>query len=149
MKNQILCVLVLTLFRVTFSIAAEAPRVTDAPPVTPAREIDFTQVLKGPTGEDLTNCVKVDPVSKECMQKEPVTLGDASTIALEAMTDEDRNIDGKVKLDRDILARKVYKNAHAVLSPDDVALIKQRIGKVFGPTQVGAAWPLLDPTLNK
>jgi hypothetical protein len=35
------------------------------------------------------------------------------------------------------------------LSPEDIASIKQRTGKVYCPAQVGAAWPLLDPTLNE
>ncbi len=111
------------------------------------REIDFTQVLKGPNGDNLTNCLKVDSTTKECTQKEDVTLGDAATIALEASLEEDRNADGKVKFERDQLARKIYKNAHAVLPPEDIATIKQRIGKAFGSAQVGATWPLLDPTL--
>ncbi len=127
---------ILVCFVTSASLAADA-----------AREIDFTQVLKGPNGDDITNCLKVDSVSKECTQKEAVTLGDAATIALEATIEEDRNADGKVKFERDQLARKIYKNAHAVLPPEDIATIKQRIGKVFGPAQVGATWPLLDPTL--
>ena len=128
------------------AFAAEAPRVTEPPPAPVVRGIDFTQVLKGPTGDDLTNCIEADAAGK-CLKKESVTLGDAATVALEATIDEDRNIDPKIKFERDQLARKIYKNAHAALSPEDVATIKQRIGKVFGPTQVGAAWPLLDPTL--
>ena len=50
---------------------------------------------------------------------------------------------------RDELARKIYKNAHAALSPDEVSTIKDRIGKVMGAPIVGASWPLLDPTLRK
>lgn len=114
------------------AIAADAPH-----------EIDFTQVLKSLTDDDLTN------VGPDGNTKVPLTLGGAAAIALEQMTDDDRNIDPKVKFDRDQLARKVYKNAHAVLSPDDIATIKQRIGKVYGPSVIGAAWPILDPTLAK
>lgn len=130
-----------TLFLVSLSASAFA---ADAP-----REIDFTQVLKGPTGEDLTNCARFDDAGKVCVKQEAVTLGDASAVALEAMTDKDRSIDPKIKFDRDLLARKVYKNAHAVLTVDEIKMVKDRIGDVYGPAQVGAAWPLLDPTLGK
>jgi hypothetical protein len=122
----------------TGAFAAEAPRT-----------IDFTQTLKGPTGDDITNCLKLYEVTKACTQKESVTLGDIASVALETLLDEDRGVDGKVKFERDVLARKIYKNARAELSPDDIATIKQRIGKAFGPLQIGATWPLLDPTLSK
>jgi hypothetical protein len=113
------------------------------PSAAMAADIDFTQILKGPNGDTLMQ------VGKDGKTPEPATLGDTAGVALEAVTDEDRNVDGKVKFDRDMLARKIYGNAHAALSAEEIALIKQRIGKVYGPAQVGAAWPLLDPTLSK
>jgi hypothetical protein len=112
-----------------FAHAADAPR-----------EIDFTQVLRGPTGETLM-------ARGDDGKLDPVTLGDVAAVALD--TDDDRNVDPKVKFERDQLARKIYKNAHAILSPEDIATIKARIGKIYGPAQIGATWPLLDPTLNK
>ena len=127
-------------------VAGSAAYAADTPP----REIDFTQTLQGPTGENLTNCTKFedDDSKKKCLQTEKVTLGDIASVALETMMVKDQSIDPKVKFDRDILARKIYKNAHATLSVDEIKTIKDRIGEVYGPGQIGATWPLLDPTLT-
>lgn len=102
--------------------------------------VDFTQVLIGATGEP----IKMDPAKPDT-----VTLGDVAMIGLESSLDEDRNLDPKKKWDRDDLARFVYKNKAAILSPEDTALIKERIGKALSPGIVGAAWPLLDSTLKR
>lgn len=118
---------------VTFALPAFA--------ADPPREIDFTQSLTGANGVIITQ-------QTQDGKSEPMTLGDAALISLLTLIDEDRNLDAKKKFERDRLARRIYKNQHAVLSPEDQALIKERIGKVYGPAQVGAAWPLLDPTLQ-
>jgi hypothetical protein len=76
------------------------------------------------------------------------SLGDLALVALLAQTEEDKNLDPRKKYERDQLARKIFKNADAILSPEEIALIKERIGKVYGPGPIGAAWPLLDPTLR-
>jgi hypothetical protein len=105
-------------------------------------EMDFTQVLNGPNNEPL-------PLTTLEGKTTQMTLGDAAAMALEASLDEDRNAAGTAKFERDQLARKVYKNAHVVLSPDDLHTIKDRIGKAWGAAVVGAAWPIVDPTLKK
>lgn len=102
--------------------------------------VDFTQVLIGPNGEP----IKPDPAKPDVL-----TLGEAAFFGLEATLDEDRNLDPKKKWDRDDLARYVYKNPAAVLSPEDTALIKERIGKAWAPGVVGAAWPFFDQTLKR
>ena len=110
------------------------------------REIDFTQRLVGLTGEELKQCVKPDHKDPaKCAELGPITLGDAALYAL--LSDDERGLDPRKKWERERLARKVWKNAHAVLSPADAALIQDRIGRVYPATTIGAAWPLLDPTL--
>ncbi len=52
------------------------------------------------------------------------------------------------KFGYDALARKIHQNSHVVLSAEDIATIKERIGKAFGAPQIGATWPLLDPSIN-
>lgn len=137
---RVFALLVVSAFTVAAAMAGDA-----------VREIDFTQVPTGATGEPFMqggkDCKIGQQPGKDCTQI-PQTLGDMTLLALEATTDEDRNLDPKKKWDRDVLVRKVYGNAHAVLPPEDVALIKERIGKVYGPAQVGATWPILDPTLK-
>jgi len=125
---------------IVFLLGAAAPvHAADA-------EIDFTQSLTSISGDPLQQCVKPGDDGK-CVKWEPQTLGDVAVIALETPLQDDR--DPKKKFDQDTLAHKIYKNAHALLSPDDVALIKDRIGKVFGPVQIGPAWRILDPTLAR
>lgn len=128
----------LALIAVAPADAADAPRV-----------IDFTQILKGPGGVDLTNCVKMDDAGKKCVETEKVTLTFVAVVALEAMIDKDHGADPKVKFERDLLARKIYENTHAELSLDEAKMIKDRIGEVYGPKEIGASWPILDPTLVK
>lgn len=107
-----------------------------------AAEIDFTQDLYGIDGSRLQQqVVKDGPL-------EPLTLGDVAVVALVSPSDDERNLDPMKKFQRDRLARKIYKNSKAELSPEEVSLIKERIGKIYGPVQIGASWPLLDPTLK-
>lgn len=108
-------------------------------------EIDFTQPLRGINGDELKQCAKSE--GDKCTEFSSQTLGDVALYALIVPSDDEKNLDPKKKFERDRLARRIYKNAHAMLAPEDVALIKDRIGKTATVVQVGAAWPLLDPTL--
>jgi hypothetical protein len=117
----------------------------NAPPVT----IDFTQPVYGLTGEEFFECESALPPGMPCPEdkKHYLSLGDLAVEGLEAEEpQEDRMLTPLVKFQRDNLARIVFKNPAAQLSHDDIALIKERIGKIFGPAKVGAAWRLLDPT---
>lgn len=114
--------------------------------------VDFTQILTGPDGKPLPgmDCKaeqgKPDPVPGQTCSA--LTLSDAAVVALEAVLEEDRSADPKKKFENDQLARKVYKQKSIVLLLDEVTKIKDRIGKAFGAAVVGAAWPILDPTLR-
>jgi len=78
--------------------------------------------------------------------KTPVlTLGIVAVNALESILEEDRGQTGSDKFKADELARKVYKAKAAVLTVEEISLIKTRIGKAYGPLIVGYAWRLLDP----
>lgn len=118
---------VLSLFFVAlFASAQDKPRV-----------IDFTKPLIG---------IDSKPIIKDKDGKEPMTLGDAAVIALETSADDDRTQSGEEKFKRDQLARKIYNQKDVVLSIEEIALIKTRIGKILVPAVIGAAWPLLDPS---
>jgi hypothetical protein len=112
--------------------------------------IDFTQALVGANGEPLwqggREC-KLDQVPGRDCPRESQTLGDVALVSLLALIEEDKNLDPRKKYERDQLARKVFRAKNALLSAEEV--VKERIGKVLGPAQVGAAWPLLDPTLSR
>lgn len=112
--------------------------------------VDFTQNLRGVGNEPITiggkDCHQGQIPGRDCSQV-PMTLGDAAVGALETTLAQDAGEDPTKKFARDALARKVYENKHAILSPEEVSTIKDRIGRVWGAAQVGATWPLLDPSL--
>ena len=101
-----------------------------------ATEIDFTQVLKAVTGQPL----KQNGADGRTLEDQ--TLGDVAGIALEQAA-PDEHLDGTTKFKRDQLARKIYGNKSANLSPDEISVIREAIGRAWGPPQIGAAWPLL------
>ena len=105
-----------------------------------APKIDFTQTLTGLDGK---------PISSGDAKSTSLTLSDVAVTALESALEEDKGMAGAEKFKMDELARKIYKAKSAVLSVEDVALIKTRVGKAFSPLVVGAAWRLLDPTVEK
>lgn len=107
-----------------------------------SRAIDFTQVMKGLDGTPFTQTNSaVDKTPKQ----EQLTLGDVSVNALETLVPEDAKLTGEDKFKMDLLARKVYKAKSVTLTADEVKLLKERIGKLYGATIVGAAWRMLDP----
>jgi hypothetical protein len=115
------------------------------------REIDFTQVLHTLDGKPMVwTCSTPVKQGEACPEEAQVlaTLSDVAVTALETTTDSDRSMDPMAKFKLDVIAHKIYKNAHAVLPVEDITTIKDRIGKVYGPAQIGAAWPLLDPSLK-
>ena len=114
------------------------------------KPIDFTAKLHDldgkaiqVTGADGKGIVGADGKVQE------LTLGDVSVNALEGGLAEDANVAGSVKFQRDELARKIYKHSNVSLSVEDIALIKERIGKLYGSMIIGSAWRLLDPVAGK
>ncbi len=101
------------------------------------RHIDFTQALKGMDGKPILNSDEKPPV--------PMTLSDASISALLLQTADDQRMSGAEKFRLAQLAQRVYKSKDVVLSVEDLATLKDRIGKICTPLVVGASWPLLDP----
>lgn len=113
--------------------------------------IDFTKHLVGVNGDNLfqagEDCNGGLIPGKTC-SKLDLTLGDVAIGALMSMLDQDKNEDPKKRFERDQLARKVYKKTNAVLSSEEISLIKDRIGRTYGVNLVGASWLLLDPSLG-
>ena len=64
--------------------------------------------------------------------------------ALESTLEQDRNEQPIKKYERGKLADKVYDNDEVELTVDESALIKDRIGRVFGPYVVKCCWDLLE-----
>jgi len=98
-------------------------------------KIDFSVPVKALSGDDIKDG-----------KGETFTLRDAAVVALDAVSDDDRKLDGKEKYRRGALASRIYGAKEAiVLDVDDLKLVKDLIGKIYGPRVVKEAWDSLDP----
>lgn len=116
--------------------------------ITPApRAIDFNQSLTGYDGKPL---MEGDPAHGVPLA--PVTLGEIARLSLEANLDADRSeTSGKPKDEREAIVRKLFslkeqKYASVALTVEEIAMLKERIGKAMPTVYVYPAWHLLDPT---
>ena len=113
----------------------------DAPKDSP-RHIDFTQVIKDLDGKPL-------PINIEGKLPSVATLG---LVAKESLTHQLQGDppEGGPKYDHWVLASKVYPDkSDVVLTAEELATVKERIGKAWPPEIVGPAWRMLDPALQK
>jgi len=97
-------------------------------------KIDFKQ--------QLTNKLTGNPIYKDETGKEGVDL---SYICVEALlaTIQGEQIDGNKKLELWNLANKIH-NSEVDLTVEEVALIKERVGKVFSQLIVGTVYDALE-----
>lgn len=102
------------------------------------RAIDFTSALKGIDGKPIPNGGARETTGF-------VTLSDVFVSAVNTTIPDDQHMLPLDKFKLGMLAEKVYQNKAAVLSAEEIASIKDRIGKVYGPGMVTAAWQILDP----
>ena len=100
--------------------------------------IDFSTALKGIDGKALK---ENGPDGKE----REVSLSVVCTNALLMPFPDERNIDGAEKVKRFTLAMKVTDAKKLHLEAEEVAKIKDLVGKAFPPLIVGRAYELLDP----
>jgi hypothetical protein len=76
---------------------------------------------------------------------EPVlTLESACFQALSGMIEEDKHSSAEQKLKLYRLSHKVAKGGVVDFTTEELALVKERIGKVYGALVVGASYELLD-----
>ncbi len=102
-------------------------------------KIDMTKTIKNLIGVDLEN-----PESK-LPKKEPLTMKIVCTNSLLTQTQDDQNINGNEKAKRFELAMRVYTEKEIDLDIDELKMIKDLIGKIYGPLVVGRAYQILDP----
>jgi hypothetical protein len=96
--------------------------------------IDFSVALKSLAGDEIKDG-----------KGETFTLRDAAVVALDASFDEDKKLEGKEKYRRGHLASRIYGCKEPIaLDVDDVKLVKDLIGRAFGPRIVKEAWDLLE-----
>ena len=98
-------------------------------------KIDFSMALKSLAGDEIKDG-----------KGETFTLRDAAVVALDASFDEDKRLDGKEKYRRGHLATRIYGTKEPIaLDVDELKLVKDLIGKIYGPRIVKETWDILDP----
>lgn len=75
----------------------------------------------------------------------PMTLRDVCTMALLSTLRDDDKLNGPQKADLFALALRMVDATEVDLKVEDVALLKDRIGRGYPPITVGRAYALLDP----
>jgi len=96
-------------------------------------KINFNQTIKNIKGE----------VVKD------LTLKSVSIEALLATFEDERSLSGEEKVKRFVLATRIESNSNDMdFKVEDVAKIKQLIGKGYGPLVVGQAWEMLEGKLE-
>ncbi len=85
-----------------------------------------------------------NPRMKNEGTKEPLTVKDVALEALMSVLDADRGETGEMKFKRFEIAQKVNAGSEVELQPEEIAIIKQRIGVAFGAAVVGPAYKILN-----
>jgi len=110
-------------------------------------KINVTQKLLGLNNEEMRVVLQACPVcGRPVEEEENQTLRNAATSALTALFRDEPNLDAKKKFERGALALRIHNNDEPSLSVNEVALVKELIGKRFDPLIIVRAWAILDPT---
>lgn len=109
--------------------------------------IDMSVQLKGEDGTPAKECVKLTDDGKSCQDQGPVTLGHTVAHALNGLYGDEQNLSGDERFSRGMLAYRIRDEKHAVLSVEDLALIKKCVGKAYPPFLVAQIFPLVDPSM--
>ena len=95
--------------------------------------IDFTAGIKKITGEVIKN------------ENKELTLRDVCASGLLADLEEEKNLSGDEKLNRYILADRIYKSTEPIeLKAEEIAKIKTLVGKSHITLVVGQVYQLLE-----
>jgi hypothetical protein len=74
----------------------------------------------------------------------PVTLSSVTVDALIVTIDADKTLPAIEKFKHDELARRIFNDPNTPLQAEEINLIKERIGAVYGPEVVYPAWKLIE-----
>jgi len=108
-------------------------------------KIDVTQQLRSIEGEPLTTSETTCPQCGQATEANPVTVRQVATGALMAQRRGEEETSGEEKVRYYALAVKIHDEDAPDLRAEDVALVKELVGKSYGPLVVGQVWALLDP----
>ena len=114
--------------------------------------IDFGQHIQTPDGKDIPYCPSDPPAIAKPSCSNVLTLGVITENALLATYNDETpsqqcptcKLDGDVKAKRGALAIAIAGATHPlVLDPDSLKIIKDIVGKAYGPLEVARAWTML------
>ena len=109
-------------------------------------KIDVTQQLTELDGEPMVTGRRLCPTCGQTVGEiEPMTVRLAATRALSLTFKGEENLPGDEKVAQFHLALKITDEDEPDLRVEDVALVKERVGKMYGQVIVGRMWAILDP----
>lgn len=103
-----------------------------------AIEIDFSAVLMDLDGKPLLDGAETDK------DRAPLTLGRVGGRALMGVFQEDAQKPGDQKRLRGDLGIRIYHGGKHDLTAEEIAQIKEYVGKAFAPLVISRTYPLLD-----
>lgn len=77
-------------------------------------------------------------------KNQTTSLGTVAITALVTLTKKDESVDAKTKYEWGVLADKIYGGKKLDLKSNEIVLLKERIGQLFGPLVIRQAWDLLE-----
>ena len=108
-------------------------------------KIDVTQQLTELDGTPMITGKQVCQVCGSVVgESEPMTVRLAATRALTAQYRDEQSLPGDEKVTRFHLALKLTDEAEPDLKAEEIVLIKNVVGKMYGPVVVGRMWSILD-----
>lgn len=126
-------------WRVLFVTAVVASLALPAFAQESPRKIDFTQMIADLDNKPYTECNKADEVDKaKCVDEVKVTLGLLVGRALISRFQDEKDLSLEEQSTRGFLAIKLYKAKDAILTTDQIVLLKKLAGKMGWPTIVSA-----------
>lgn len=109
---------------------------------------DLDQNVKDIKGEDLIAVTDFDENNRPI--RGPISIRDIVSNAVLASYEDEKALAGKKKMERYMLAQKLNgKDSEIELEAEEVAMVKDLVGKGSSPVAVGAVWSLFDPVCVK
>jgi len=111
-------------------------------------KVNFEQKLRNIQGVDLFELVDTDKKDESGNTIKKKVFFDLKTVCVNSLSASipNENLDGNEKFKMGELARKIYNSkGETVMDVDDIKLLKDRIGKVYGTVVVYPAYEALDP----
>lgn len=107
-------------------------------------KINFDQPLADLDRKQLDLTTAACRVCGRLAESRAATLRGVCTDALVAQYQDEQNLSGEEKMKRYTLALKITATDEFDVTPEELALIRTLVAKMFGPRVMGPAWTLLD-----